>query len=294
MYRHLAIVACGMFILFAVALGSRAEVPAPALMQTTYRYEVSDSPLPPVDARAYLVADVETGEVLVGATTTTPYPLASVTKLFVASELMTNFATTTTTITHADIAAPEPFGKLAAGEVYTMRELLFPYLIESSNDAGVAIARFGGGALQDRITAFSQRVSGPFSIVDTTGLSPQNVASAEALLEATRIVYRESPGVFDITRLPQYQTAYSMLVNNSPVISYPGYRGGKHGYTPEAGRTLVAIIDTPFPDGIRPLVYIILGATDIRETFSQLETLVGEKVTRASETSAILPPSSVE
>ncbi len=294
MYRHLAIVLSGGAILFAVALGSQARVPDVTPPSTVYRYDVAASEPVYIDARSYLVADIETGEVLVGATTTTPYPLASVTKLFVAGELITDFATTTTTITLADIAAPEPFGKLAAGEVYAMRELLFPYLIESSNDAGVAIARFGGRALQDRITTFSQRVSGPFTIVDTTGLSPQNIASAEALLEATRIIYRESPGVFDITRLSQYQTAYSMLVNNSPVITHPGYRGGKHGYTPEAGRTLVAIIDTPFPDGTRPLVYIILGATDIRETFSQLETLVGEKVTRASETSAILPPSSVE
>ena len=266
-----------------------ADAPAPA----AYTYVLSTATPPDLSVRAYLVADIKTGEVLLAATSTTPYPIASVTKLIVAGAALSLPTTATTTITVADIETPEVFGRLAVGEVYTLHELLFPYLIESSNDAGAAIARLGGQTLTDAVAAeiAAAGVEDGITLTDTTGLSPRNVASADALLSVSRHLWQRTPHIFDISRLPRYQGQYTQVIQNNPIATMPGYQGGKHGYTPEAGRTSVAVLRTPFPDGERDLVYIVLGAESLRETMATLTEHVAATITRAPATSAILPAS---
>jgi len=293
MLRHVLVASAGALLLLTYAIGSGAEAPAVVETSSSYRYQVTLEKSPSVDASAYLVADIDSGEVLLASTTSIPYPLASVTKLLVASAIMTVPGDATTTITEADVAAPEPFGKLAVGEVYTLRELMFPYLLESSNDAGLAIERLGGQPLKTALAAVMDRQP-MLTLADTTGLSAENTASADALLAAVRHVWQENRYIFDVTALPQYTTPYSVLMNNSPVHGWEGYRGGKHGYTPEANRTVVAVFATPFADGPRNLVYIVLGTSNIPDTLRTVRTLVDEAVTRIPETSGILPASSVE
>jgi len=208
---------------------------------------------PTVTAKAFSVFDVETGEVLLSQNADTPLPIASVTKLFTASAALAGGSLdVTTTITSADTAAEGQAGKLEAGQRYTLRELLFPLLLESSNDAAEVFAR----------TVDELSFKG-VTLADASGLSPDNVASASALATEVRRMYRVQPYLFDITKLPQYIGAETGWVNNSPVRDLPGYQGGKHGYTEAANRTLVAIFTEPSLQE-REIGYIILGSDDLK------------------------------
>ncbi len=63
-------------------------------------------------------------------------------------------------------------------------------------------------------------------------------------------------------------------MNNSPVITKTGYRGGKHGYTDAAGKTLTAVFTESFRTGDRPIIYVILGTDDLESAVAVLRESV--------------------
>ncbi len=258
-----------------------------------YQYVVAPAePVPGISG--YVVVDEETGEVLLAKDADVPRPTASVIKLLVAAAaLQSDLLRATTTITWSDVDAPEDFGKLAVGEVYTLHELLFPYLMESSNDAGAAIERTWGETLSPIIgeVLAEAGVADAITVADFNGLSPKTTATPAALARLTKSLVRTTPTVFDITKLPQY-VGHEPLVNNSPFIANEDYEGGKHGYTPEAGKTAVVRFRAAYPDGERLLVAVLLGVNDSKAALEAIKTVLRESVTRvpqSTEDSAIIP-----
>lgn len=258
-----------------------------------YQYVIT--PTAPVPGVAgYIVLDEETGEVLLSLAPDVARPTASVVKLVVAAAaLRSGLLEATTTITSSDVAAPEDFGKLTVGEVYTLRELLFPYLMESSNDAGAVIERTWGEELSPIIAEVlaAAGVSHSITAADFNGLRHETTATPAALARLTKSLVKITPTVFDITTLPQY-LGHQPLVNNSPFIGASDYEGGKHGYTPEAGKTAVVRFRTTYPDGERTLIAVLLGAEDSKIALEAMKTVLRESVARipqSTEDSVIIP-----
>jgi serine-type D-Ala-D-Ala endopeptidase (penicillin-binding protein 7) len=260
-------------LLVFVVVGFRGEASPPLPSEETIGAPqvlpvvVSPAESIAVTAQAYGVFDIETGELLFAHNADNVLPIASVTKLFTAAAVFEASAVTEElTITPEDVATFGRAGNLQAGQTYTAHELLFPLLLESSNDAGTAIKR----------TLGTISVAGR-ALADGSGLSSHNRASVEELAEEVRNLYFSQPHIFDITRLSQYIGTYTGWLNNSPVKDLPGYRGGKHGYTEAAGRTLVAIFAEPNLEG-RELGYIILGSADIKADTLALREVVERSV----------------
>lgn len=237
---------------------------------------------PPVlsDVRSYVVFDVATGAVLAESDADTPYPIASVTKLPAAAIVESILPLeATTTLTWSDVEAEGRAGKLKPAQQYTYRELLFPLLLESSNDAAAVYEREYENvllnAMNEMVDAYGATST---SFSDASGLSDANVSSARDLALITTHLYAEHPFVFDITTLSQYIGPYTGWVNNNPVAAEPGYLGGKHGYTEAAGRTIVALFDEPFVVGRRQMGYVILGSNDLKADMDTLRTYVSKSV----------------
>lgn len=208
---------------------------------------------PILSAKAYAVIDIDTGEIIASNNANTVLPIASVTKLFTAaSALKASQLDEEVEVTAADVASEGRAGKLAAGQTYTLRELLFPLLLESSNDAA---------AVFERLLPLDLFVG--VSLADASGLSAQNTATAEGLALAVKDLYQHQSQLFDITSLTQYISKETGWINNSPVRDLPGYLGGKHGYTEASNRTLVAIFSEPELAN-RELGYVILGSENVR------------------------------
>lgn len=230
------------------------------------RLVIDEIDISEVTAKAYSVFDVETGEIIYSYNSDEPLPIASVTKLFTAAEAMKALESEHLIITNEDVATEGRAGKLEANQKYKVHELIFPLLMESSNDAATALSR--------RIDDIS--VSGR-NLADTSGLSSLNAVSADELSKEIRELYISIPHIFDITKLKQYVGEYTGWINNSPISDLQGYMGGKHGYTEEAKKTLAGIFAEDSLDG-REFGYIILGSDDVRADVVKLREVVKNSV----------------
>jgi D-alanyl-D-alanine carboxypeptidase (penicillin-binding protein 5/6) len=117
----------------AAALAALAAGLLPAAAHAT--------PVPPVDARAYLVVDARTGETLAASHAHERLPIASITKLMtVYLTLQRHRLTDVVTVDPRAAAVGESSIGLEAGEQLTVRDLLKGALIQSANDAADALA----------------------------------------------------------------------------------------------------------------------------------------------------------
>lgn len=221
-----------------------------------------------ISARAWGMFSIETGEVLGGSEIDTEYPIASVTKLFTAyAILQSSQRDSVVTITASDVATEGRSGKLIQGDTYSLYELLFPILLESSNDAAVATKRSMGAEYTQILEEIREELKLIHTTLsDSTGLSPRNVSTVHDLARFFSFLKRTEPHLVDITQLDTYVTERTGYINNNPVHQYENYRGGKHGFTDEAQETFVGSFKLPQGE----IGIILLGSTDIAEDIDVL------------------------
>jgi serine-type D-Ala-D-Ala endopeptidase (penicillin-binding protein 7) len=225
---------------------------------------------PRLTTDTWAVFDTVTGEIRYGNNIDTVRPIASVTKLFTAYMIMyTDGVETETTITWDDLNTEGEFGKLKYGETLTMGSLLFPLLIESSNDAGSAITRKLGPLYRDAVAGALQSLGlSQTTIVDGTGLSKDDTSTPRDLARFFTHLKSTYPHITDITQLRMHITKERGLVNNNPARAFAGFTGGKQGYTPEAGKTFVGSF-TVVP-GKNEVGIVLLRSTDLQTDLTRI------------------------
>lgn len=254
-----------------------SQPPVPSVASPDYTVEPSETSL--VSAASYVVFDVATGEVLVAKNQDTVRSVASVTKLLTAAALVqSQDLEQVGVIEVSDVAAEGRAGKLAVGDMYTYREVLFPLLLESSNDAASFLERETNGAVVEAMNTLAASIGMSQShFTDASGLADQNQSTATDLKVLLTYLTTSAPYVLDITTLPQHIGTYTGWVNNSPVRDST-YQGGKHGYTVAANRTLAALFEETFASESRTLGYVILGSADLAKDTALLRMFVKQSV----------------
>ncbi len=244
---------------------------------------VSTSP-PKVDASSYIVADLETSQVLAKKHPDTPRAIASITKLMtavVADETMSG--DDVVPISSNAVNTEGQAGGLEAGERLTLQTLYYPLLLESSNDAAAAIAEHRG---KRRFLNLMNRKAlalgmGSTQFADPSGLSANNTASVRDLFRLSRYIYEKKPFIFDITsRLqetaPQEDSdSLRTFSNNNPLKEQQSFVGGKNGYTDVAKHTLLSVFSVPANQTRHAVAVIVLGSDshvdDTRKLLSWLQ-----------------------
>ena len=209
------------------------------------------------------IFDPETGVVIEGSKTRVVSPVASLAKLFTAVAVMQSVKKDDVLeIVASDVDTEGRSGKLIAGTKTTPYELLFPLLLESSNDAGGAIGRSLDGDFEkskdeiiDSLSLTQTYISEP------TGLSAKNVSTVTDLATFFTYIKKSYPHIVDITALNTYITSNTGYGNSNPIHTLSGYMGGKQGYTDEAGRTFVGTFSLP---GVsREVGIVVLHSDDL-------------------------------
>jgi D-alanyl-D-alanine carboxypeptidase len=244
---------------------------------SVYRLPTTTPDVPP--GVSVLVFDLATGLELLAVQPDDVRPIASLTKLVTAGVVLESLPlTATTTITPGAVETLGRAGKLAVGEEYSVHELLFPLLLESSNDAAVAFVSVTTD-LVPAMNRLADRLHASHTVfADPAGLSPENQSTAREVALLTRTLATTSPHIFDITTLSQYIGTHTGWQNTIPLSSDPAFRGGKQGYTHEAGHTMVAVFAEEFEGGTRDVGYVVLGSPDAAETVAILREFVATAV----------------
>ena len=219
-------------------------------------------------------------------------PIASLTKLMTANIVLENYnLSQEIEISKAAVSQESEFGNLKIGEKFLVKDLLYPLLMESSNDAAFALAelypaRIGyaegvaGGGLDSFVELMNLKARdlGLFetNFVNPTGLDPDspngpvNYSTAQDLAKLSENLLLEKPLIWEILAMPQFDlyspggVFHHKLFNSNELLRQDDWAnkviGGKTGWTPKAKGCLILVTKAPHSNSY--LINVILGSND--------------------------------
>jgi serine-type D-Ala-D-Ala carboxypeptidase (penicillin-binding protein 5/6) len=162
----------------------------------------------------------------------------------------------------------------------TVDELLHGVIIQSGNDASVAIAEAVGGTL-DQFVAMMNRQAQAWGLKNTsfknvTGLTePGHRSTARDVAAMAAHIIREHPEFYAYYSIKDYkynniaQPNRNLLLRRDPTVD-----GMKTGHTDAAGYCLVASAQRDFPNGKRRLLSVVLNTTSAEARASESQKLL--------------------
>ncbi len=224
---------------------------------------------PSVSARAALVMDAQTGEVLYSKNSNRALPIASITKLMTAvvtSDARLNM-NEKITLQQGDFSCSgckSSSSTLRVGDTMNRAEVLLFALMKSENPAASALARTYPGGRSAFYAAMNKKAKAlgmnSTHYVESTGLHPGNVSSARDLGILVNVASQY--GVirqFSTTPHYDFNLGYRVLPSNNTnaLVRNGGYNINisKTGFINEAGRCVV--MHTTLNN--RPVAVILLG-----------------------------------
>ncbi|CAG1011927.1 serine-type D-Ala-D-Ala carboxypeptidase (penicillin-binding protein 5/6) [Burkholderiaceae bacterium] len=250
----------------------------------------AQAPQPPeVAAKSYILLDMTSNQVLAEREADTPADPASLTKLMTAY-------VTFNAIKEKRLALDQkiPVSKRAWEErkgggslmfidttmTPTVDELLHGLIIQSGNDAAVALAEAVGGTLE-QFVGMMNRQSQAWGLKNTTfknapGLTEAgHKSSARDIAVIAAHIIRDHPDFYTYYSKKDYkynniaQPNRNLLLRRDPTVD-----GMKTGYTEAAGYCLVASAQREFPNGKRRLLSVLLNTTSMEARASESQKLL--------------------
>lgn len=223
-----------------------------------------------LSALSAFAADVETGEIFFEKQKDVARPIASVTKLMTALVALDSVDPSKRLVVNEQaVNTSGDTGKLRLGDAFQAKDLLYPLLLSSSNDAATVYA--------EHVEHFMDLMNEKAKVIglehtfykDPSGLTPKNVSTAEDLFTLIAYINKHQKQILDITILPEYAVASDNKVHAWRNNTWPDnngiFLGGKFGFTPEARQTLAAVFGVNMSEySARPITIILLGSNDRR------------------------------
>lgn len=228
-------------------------------------------PPPEVTAKAWILYDDTFGHVLAANSPDMRRAVASTTKIMTALVVIEQAEPDATVeiTSRADLAGESEIGLVPGEPPWTVEDLLAALLLQSANDAAVALAEHVGGTVAGFAGLMNAKAAelglGNTSFINPHGLDhPDHYSSARDLLTVT-LAAMDDP---DFARLVEARSANlpadpdgepRVAINRNELLgSYPGTIGVKTGYTNQALLTLVAAAERDR----RRLYAVVLGSDD--------------------------------
>lgn len=217
--------------------------------------------------------------VLAASGATDALPMASITKIITALTVLQAFPLAvdqpgpSVTMTAADVALFDAYKKVdgkvvavEAGEVYTQRELLDLTLMESANNYSSTLARWAFGSEEAFVAKAREWVAAhalpSVTIVDSTGLGPENTATASDLIELGRLALAD-PLVSVIVGTNQLEMHDIGIVENSnELLGISGVTGIKTGTLDPFGANLLFSAEYPIGSSTVTVIGVVMGGVD--------------------------------
>lgn len=239
-------------LLFALPPGASAQAVTP----------------PPIAARAYLLADLLSGTTLAAANDTDRVEPASLTKLmtsYLVFDAMKNgkldpAATVTVSTAAAKAAGARMF--LEAGKPVKVSDLVAGVVVDSGNDAAIALAEAVAGseeafvALMNR-EAERMHLNGTHFANPTGQPAPNHYSTARDLSILAATLIRDFPDRYPVYSQREFTYNHITQANRNRLLwTDPAVDGMKTGFTEGAGYCLIASAKR----GARRLLSVVVGA----------------------------------
>lgn len=200
---------------------------------------------PVINAAAAIVMDLETGRILFEKNAYKRMPMASTTKIMTAIlAIELGDLEDEVTVSKKASSIGGSVIHLKAGEQIKLRDLLYGLMLQSGNDAAIAIAEHIGGSVENFLDMMNYKAK-LLGARNTNFKSPhgldrdEHYSTAYDLAIMTRYAL-QNPFFSEIVGTKTITAGTRSLHNTNEMLDlYPGADGVKTGYTGQAGRCLV-------------------------------------------------------
>jgi serine-type D-Ala-D-Ala carboxypeptidase (penicillin-binding protein 5/6) len=248
------------------------------------------APQPPdIAARQWILIDLTTGQTLAERDADVPVDPASLTKLMTAyvafQALRDKKLALTQTLQVSERAWNERKGDPSLMFINTtMRptvdQLLHGMIVQSGNDASVALAEGVAGSVEAFVTLMNQQAQAlglkNTQFTNATGMSQQgHRSSARDIATVAARIIQDFPDRYPYYSIKEWtynnirQDNRNLLLRRDPTVD-----GMKTGYTDAAGYCLVASAKRDYPNGPRRLLSVVLGANSREARASESQKLL--------------------
>ncbi len=239
-------------------------------------FESNDEP--ELSAKSALVYDLTDETTVYEKNSQERLPMASITKLMTAIVAIDHKRKDNRYVVYEEALVGENTIGLSAGEVMTLEELLYGVFMYSANDAAETLA-LNTMDRSEFISTMNKKAKA-IGLTNTNFTNPTGLqgdgnqyTTAYDLLVLARFVVSNYPEIIKASSteeivLEESEDHYEYHLYNqlNLITSYPGVKGLKDGYTPEAGLCLVTYLDYKG----HKMIGIILGSENRRQEMKDL------------------------
>jgi D-alanyl-D-alanine carboxypeptidase (penicillin-binding protein 5/6) len=268
-------------LISSVAVGAQADAPQP----------------PEIAARSYLLIDLTSNQTLAEREADAPSDPASLTKLMTAyvvfSALKDKKLTLEQTLPVSRRAWEERKGGgslmfIDTTMTPTVNDLLRGMIVQSGNDASVALAEGVGGTVEQFVALMNRQAQAwglkRTNFSNVTGLTePGHKSSARDLAVIASHIIRDFPKEYAYYSIKEFKYNNIVQPNRNLLLRRdPSVDGMKTGYTEAAGYCLIASATRDFPNlgaagaagGPRRLLSVVLNTTSMEARANESQKLL--------------------
>lgn len=260
--------------LLAVSLTAQAQVPPP-----------------PMSAKAWLISDLTSGQILAQGNPDKRIPPASLAKLmtsYLVFEALKNKSISMDQMVRPSesvrsVGADESRTFIEAGKPISVHDLVYGMIVQSGNDATIALAELIGGSQANFVNMMNHEAKRlglkNTHYVNVDGLpDPQNYTTVADLAILSARLIEDFPEYYPIYAVKSFTYNHIRQWNRNRLLFLdPTVDGLKTGHTEEAGYCLIASAHRPMPNvpGVdRRVLAIAVGNTTerarVQDTLSAL------------------------
>jgi D-alanyl-D-alanine carboxypeptidase (penicillin-binding protein 5/6) len=239
----------------------------------------SSKKTPQLSASSALVFDTTTEKTLFSLHPLDKHPMASLTKVMTSVIALENKKADDKYVVRKQSLVGEDSMGLSENETLTLEDLLYGLLLPSGNDAAEVLADNFSGGRTAFITAMNEKAKA-LGLSNTHFTNPSGLegdgnqyTTAYDLLVVTRYALSHFPLFATVVSTPEYTIDQSdthkefYLSNETNLLTtYPGVKGVKTGYTPEAGLCLITYLDYSG----HKIIGVLLGSENRRKEMQDL------------------------
>lgn len=219
---------------------------------------------------ATVVMELTSESILYSQNAALRLPMASTTKIMTALVVLEQVSLQDAVVIPKEAVGIEGSSLyLKAGEILTVEQLLYGLMLQSGNDAAVALALFAGNTVENFVKLMNDKAAA-LSLSDTHFDNPNGLdgdthyTTARDLAKLTAYALQKdafrkivSTRIYNIPA-SNTCTARTLVNHNRLLSSYDGTIGVKTGYTKKSGRCLVSAVER---EGVI-LICVTLGVGD--------------------------------